>query len=712
MSYIKQDESGGGDTYTLKAAQSGADVDIQLDAATGTDSDVKLKAGTNITLTEASDTVTIDSAGAGGSIGVNQVAFGDPLNAGDIKGSNNFTFVDESGAVGADVKISGDRPTFTLEDDTGATDYKSIFRQSGASGYWVHADSTGVDKQMIRVAAADIIINELANDVDVRIEGDAVDNLFRTSATQNNVGVGGQPGANVQRLHVVGDSNNTSTTDAVVKIQNTVSGQTFTALELSNENDDANSDVTMRMRSNSGTDSDFEIVHDSFGGTTFLTNQPNTGTTAQMKIALGDVNINPNQADVDMIVEGSSDASLLRTDAALDKVGIGTTPAAFRSKLTVNAGTDRNALDLISSDASSDGGPNVRLYRDSGSPAPGDIIGTLSFIGKDDGGSDTEYARISGLVSDETGATEDGWLQFGAAFAGSIQPNMMTIRGDVPEIVVNEGSADVNFRVESNANANMFKVDAGQDNVGIGTAPDSGVEKLHVKGTGLTDMVVFEGTSEGSGANDGPDLILYNSATPTGANKFIGRLEYRGKNDAAASKPYGSIQTFIQDETAGTEDSLMLFKTMTGGSALEKLRINLGGTELNSTGSASLNFDVKTSSSTSQSFFKTYNSATVTDRYTEVLRGTLTVSATPRTITEDYCYGSNVYMTSSASVITLPEGLPGMHLQVVNGGLTGLTMNPAAGEEINGSSGAYTITDGFKITKVICVAAGEWVASD
>ena len=471
MSYIKQADSGGGDTYTLKAAQAGADVDIQLDAATGTDSDVKLKAGTNITLTEASDTVTIDSAGAGGSIGVNQVAFGDPSSAGDIKGSNNFTFVDESGAVGADVKISGDRPTFTLEDDTGATDYKSIFRQSGASGYWVHADSTGVDKQMIRVAAADIIINELANDVDVRIEGDAVDNLFRTSATQNNVGVGGQPGANVQRLHVVGDSNNTSTTDAVVKIQNTVSGQTFTALELSNENDDANSDVTMRMRSNSGTDSDFEIVHDSFGGTTFLTNQPNTGTTAQMKIAMGDVNINPNQADVDMIVEGSSDASLLRTDAALDKVGIGTTPAAFRSKLTVNAGTDRNALDLISSDASSDGGPNVRLYRDSGSPAPGDIIGTLRFIGKDDGGSDTEYARISGLVSDETGATEDGWLQFGAAFAGNIQPNMMTIRGDVPEIVVNEGSADVNFRVESNANANMFKVDAGSDIVTVGSTP-------------------------------------------------------------------------------------------------------------------------------------------------------------------------------------------------------------------------------------------------
>ena len=67
MSYIKQDESGGGgDTYTLRAAQSGSDVDLQLDATTGADSDVKLKAGTNITLTEASDTITIDASGISG----------------------------------------------------------------------------------------------------------------------------------------------------------------------------------------------------------------------------------------------------------------------------------------------------------------------------------------------------------------------------------------------------------------------------------------------------------------------------------------------------------------------------------------------------------------------------------------------------------------------------------------------------------------------
>ena len=337
MSYIKQKDAGG-DTYTLKATQDGVNVDLQLDAAAGTDSEVKLKAGTNITLTEASDSISIDAAGAGGSIGVNQVAFGDPSNAGDIKGSNNFTFVDETTGFGPTMKLQGDKPRLRMVDDTDATVYTTLFFQSGASGQFFHEDSTGVSRPLVRLASSTVIINESANDVDVRIEG------------------------------------------------------------------------------------------------------------------LGDEN-------------------LIRTNAAVDKVGIGGSTGSGDSKLTVNSGSARDTLDLISTQADSNGGPNLRMFRDSGSPIPGDTIAQIGFYGKDDAGNRQEYARISSLVSDETGATEDGWLQFGASFAGNIQPNMMTIRGDVPEIVVNEGSADVNFRVESNANANMFKVDAGTDIVTVGSAP-------------------------------------------------------------------------------------------------------------------------------------------------------------------------------------------------------------------------------------------------
>ena len=54
-------------TYTLDSAQSGANVEIQLDGSDATTDFVTLVAGTNITLTEAGGNVTIDAAGGGGS---------------------------------------------------------------------------------------------------------------------------------------------------------------------------------------------------------------------------------------------------------------------------------------------------------------------------------------------------------------------------------------------------------------------------------------------------------------------------------------------------------------------------------------------------------------------------------------------------------------------------------------------------------------------
>ena len=53
-------------TYDLTAAQTGANVEIQLDPSVGTTDVVTLVAGTNITLTEAGGNVTIDAAGGGG----------------------------------------------------------------------------------------------------------------------------------------------------------------------------------------------------------------------------------------------------------------------------------------------------------------------------------------------------------------------------------------------------------------------------------------------------------------------------------------------------------------------------------------------------------------------------------------------------------------------------------------------------------------------
>ena len=68
-------------------------------------------------------------------------------------------------------------------------------------------------------------------------------------------------------------------------------------------------------------------------------------------------------------------------------------------------------------------------------------------------------------------------------------------------VVINEDSDDVDFRVESNGNANMLVVNAGGDRVGIGADPDLGVG-LHVKtadaGGGTIDSNGDEVVLEGS----------------------------------------------------------------------------------------------------------------------------------------------------------------------------------------------------------------------
>ena len=67
-------------------------------------------------------------------------------------------------------------------------------------------------------------------------------------------------------------------------------------------------------------------------------------------------------------------------------------------------------------------------------------------------------------------------------------------------ITFNEGSADVDFRVESNGNTHALFVDAGNDKVGVGTSSPDGA--LHVKGISDHGRIVLEaGGTSGSDNN-------------------------------------------------------------------------------------------------------------------------------------------------------------------------------------------------------------------
>ena len=69
--------------------------------------------------------------------------------------------------------------------------------------------------------------------------------------------------------------------------------------------------------------------------------------------------------------------------------------------------------------------------------------------------------------------TGDTDTYFGFPSANAIKfvtGNVESFVVSATDVVVNDGSNDINFRVESNGNANMVFVDAGNDKVAIGTA--------------------------------------------------------------------------------------------------------------------------------------------------------------------------------------------------------------------------------------------------
>ena len=215
---------------------------------------------------------------------------------------------------------------------------------------------------------------------------------------------------------------------------------------------------------------------------------PQSGTT----LTIGD------NGDTITIASGAT----LSGDLNADNLTSGTVPDARISgaytnltSLTITTADNSHALELVSTDADANVGPRLSLYRNSASPADNDILGDIRFMAEDDASAKLEFAKIEAKALDVSSGSRDTQLRFQIRHADSGND---ILKLTPTEAVFNDGSFDTDFRVESNANANMLFVDANNNRVGIGTsAPtvplmvqSNQTQPLLLKGANDKQMVV------------------------------------------------------------------------------------------------------------------------------------------------------------------------------------------------------------------------------
>jgi len=195
----------------------------------------------------------------------------------------------------------------------------------------------------------------------------------------------------------------------------------------------------------------------------------------------GDIEIEGKEQDKDIIFkanDGGTPTEVMRIDGSTSRIGIGTnTPATMLHLKSSGTGEPKVTLENSNDDSQE---PQLEFKKNGTSPANSDDLGIIRFVGDDSNGSAHLYAYMMSDAENVTAGAETGRIFFFVSKAGTTV-EMLGLSHD--EIVVNEAGEDTNFRVESDTNANMLFVDAGNDRVGIGTNTPSATLEVATGGT-------------------------------------------------------------------------------------------------------------------------------------------------------------------------------------------------------------------------------------
>jgi len=201
----------------------------------------------------------------------------------------------------------------------------------------------------------------------------------------------------------------------------------------------------------------------------------------------------------------------------------------------------------------------------------------------------TDGSTMFDVLDDAGNITANGTLDVAGA-----------VNFDGGAFTFNESSADVNFRIESNGNANAFFVDAGNDRIGIFNASPSvafdvtGAAKI----SGAVDLDGGAFTWNDSSANDldfrcetatlanaffidgSADKIGFGTSTPADASVEINQANTTAGTACLSLDQDDTDQEFIKfDGTTASDQSSSLTTDTSVGSITGHIRVNINGTD-------------------------------------------------------------------------------------------------------------------------------------
>ena len=250
--------------------------------------------------------------------------------------------------------------------------------------------------------------------------------------------------------------------------------------------------------------------------------------------------------------------------------------------------TVANAQDVTATDTT----PEVTIINNTHEDTDGGREGKVIFKGQQSGGEESTLAEIE---ANHSGSSDDelGQLVFKTNDGSDGTSPTERLRINNTEVVFNDNSNDLDFRIESDDNANMFVVNAADDVVGIGRTPTSsegsvlqleGGDGLALRRPGQTNSFLLRPIGSGDGmrftqGGTGDLMTLLSDGT-----LLVGKTASSNAVEGTGIEKNGAISNVITS-TGGASQNMLLNRHSADGKIIQFRQANNNEGDISVSGS-------------------------------------------------------------------------------------------------------------------------------